>query len=354
MHAVDTMFSVRERPWHYAMTQDVTTILPTYPADWDDARMASGLMWEPKKVDLAGVPFILPGGVELPEGHEVVPGTEDSDGSRVVFERVTGFQQVQRDDTNARLGIVKADMPLISHAQMGELVESFTEAWRKAGADVQIETMGSLKGGAAVWALVRLDEPFQIPGDDSATYPYAALTNSHDGTGSCKFMPTNVRIVCWNTFSAADLSADASGHQVIIRHVGDVNTRIEQAKETLAKIRDNVNEWKTVATELAEINVSDTLVQTFLQDFIPLPDGATERMRNSRTQRQAMFTKMYETSPTAVPGTAYGLLNTAGEWLDHLRKSNGPETYMTRTVLRPELAKGRALGKIRELVAAGT
>jgi phage/plasmid-like protein (TIGR03299 family) len=348
-HAVDSMFSVREMPWHYRQTADRTAVLTDYPETWDEARRAGGFLWEPRKSDLYGPARILPRGDEIAAGFEVV--AELADGARVVQERIDDYKAVERDDTGARLGVVRAEMPLISHAQMGELAERFTDAWRKDGAKVRYETAGVLDIGRRVWALIRLDEPFQIPGDDSFTYPYFALTNHHDGTGACKGMPTNTRIVCGNTWSMADLSADATGHQVVIRHSGDVDLKIEEALATLDAIRQNSLEWKTVATELVTIKVTDEMVADFLDDFMPLPDGATAQMRTRRTNARATFMELYESPFTGMPGTAYGLLQTAGEYLDHFRRSNSADTYLSRTILKPEPAKGRALAKIRELTA---
>lgn len=361
-HEIDSMFSVREMPWHAAQTMNMkrndgetarTIILDKSPENWDEVRKVGGFAWEPRKSAMYGPARILQRGDQLPEGFEIV--AELPDGGRVVQEVIDGWSMVERDDDNRRLGVVRASMPLISHAQMGDLVEAFTAEWRKAGASVVYETAGVLGEGQTVWALVRLDEPFTIPGDDSATYPYFAIKNNHDGTGACKGMPTNIRIVCANTCSMADLAADQTGHQVIIRHVGDeasIEQRIEEAKATLAAIRANSMEWRAIATDLAGQSISDTVLRDFVADFIPMPDGATDRMRTSRMNARAKFMELYESPFTGMPGNAYGLFSTAVEYLDHMRRTNSGDTYLSRTILKAEPAKARALAKIRELVPA--
>lgn len=87
-----------------------------------------------------------------------------------------------------------------------------------------------------------------------------------------------------------------------------------------------------------------------------MPEGATERTRDARLERQATFRALYEGSPTMdgarVRGTAYGLVQAAGEYLDHLRPYRTPDTYLARTMLRPESIKGGVVKLVRELVAA--
>lgn len=44
-HMVETMFSVREKPWHYELTKDVTKLIQEAPTSLDALRYA-GLDWE--------------------------------------------------------------------------------------------------------------------------------------------------------------------------------------------------------------------------------------------------------------------------------------------------------------------
>lgn len=349
-HEFDTGFTVRQPAWH-----GLGNVLDAQPENWDDARMAAGLMWEPAYEDLY-VPRVVPLGTELPEGAVATAKPMGNvDGlAQTVMVPVGGHRAIIRDDTREVLATPTDTFELIYHHQMGELLEAYTETWRKAGANVRFETAGSLAGGRRVWALVMLDEPYTVPGDESQTYPYAALINAHDGSGACKLMPTQVRIVCQNTFNAASLMGDRDGHQVVIRHAGNVEGRVEQAKVALGAMRDEAKEWQVLATDLAGINVDDALIQTFLDQFIPIPEAASERTKTDRLERQLTFKALHDTSPTtdAIRGTAYGLFQAAGEYLDHIRPFRSQDTYLTRTMLKPEPVKAASLRLIRELVSA--
>lgn len=127
---------------------------------------------------------------------------------------------------------------------MGELLEPYSQAWRQAGADVKFETAGSVRGGDLVWALVRLDEPAYVPDDDSPTYPFAALLNAHDGSAACRLTSTSIRIVCWNTWKMAEAEDERNAHAVVLRHSGNVEARLDDAKASLADRRDDAKEWQ--------------------------------------------------------------------------------------------------------------
>lgn len=375
----DTGFSVRQPMWHR-----LGDVLDDYPTDWNDARAKAGLLWEPSYADLfvqQTVPAICGQCAEpfaarhadtceraqrnlaeqLIDGMTVtsrdlgpagaVPIRELSDDRWLVHVPTEGHQAIVRDDTWSVLATPTDSFKLIQHSQMGELLDAYTESWRKAGAEVKFETAGSIRGGAMVWALVYLDEPFTVPGDESPTYPFAALLNAHDGSAACKLLPTSVRIVCWNTWKAAEYQGDRTGNQIVLRHAGNVSERLDAAKESLSTMRDEAKEWQLVAADLASVNVSDAVFATFLDEFIPIPENASERTRNQRAERRSLFTKLYYESPTqdGIRGTGYGLVQTAGEYLDHLRPFRNSDTYLARTLFTPEPIKGGVIKLVREL-----
>jgi len=368
----DTGFSVRQPMWHRQ-----GSVLEDYPTDWDDARKKAGLLWEPTYADLfvqRTVPALCRSCAEVvgADHADTCPlyddaitavwphqcGPEDSvvvrelDDERLLVHVPTeGHQAIVRDDNWAVLATPTDSYKLIQHSQMGELLDAYSSAWRQAGADVKFETAGSVRGGALVWALVWLDEPAYVPGDDSPTYPFAALLNAHDGSAACRLTPTSIRIVCWNTWKMAEAEGERNAHAVVLRHSGDVGARLEDAKASLAGMRDEAKEWQVLAADLASININDAVVRTFLDEFIPIPEAASERTRSNRAERQAAFMAMLTDSPTLapLPNTAYKLVQAAGEYLDHLRPFRNPDTYLARTMFSSEPIKGGAIKLVRQL-----
>jgi phage/plasmid-like protein (TIGR03299 family) len=320
----DTGFCVRRPSWH-----GKENLLADYPENWDEARRAAGLMWEPKVLTLKAFDE---NGLEVP---------------------VTEHKAVVRDDTNAMLGVIGKQNAngLVSHGYMGEIFEAILEQ-----PNVKYDTAGSIRGGAQVWASAYIDEPTQVAGDDTLTLPYLALLNAHDGSAALKIVRTSVRVVCANTYAAAELEGQRSGHEFTFRHTATIKDRIEEAKAALTGVRRDHAEWIKLAEELSLIPVSDEQFKLFVTRFVPEPvaDVVSDRVRSNIERDRARITNCYLNSVTTNGnrGSALGVINATVEYLDHLRNYRNQDTYTSRTLLRPEPLKARALKTLREVVSA--
>jgi len=98
--------------------------------------------------------------------------------------------------------------------------------------------------------------------------------------------------------------------------------------------------------------VDEMVLNHFLADFIPEPPAevVSPRVRNNIDVARRAFKLIYLDSPTcdAHRGTALGLLDASVEYLDHVRGYRNRDTYMGRTLLRPEPLKAKAVSLIRE------
>lgn len=321
----DTGFSVRQPMWH-----GLGTVLEDYPESWDEARLAAGLMWEP---------------AVRPVFHR--QGDE--------FTEVPNHRLVVRDDNEDVLGVVSDGYELVSHGAMGEIIEAISEQ-----PNVKFETAGSVRNGAQVWALAYVDEPETVVGDDTETYPFLALLNSHDGTGACKIISTSIRVVCWNTYRAAEMEGARTGRQFVFRHTASVHDRIEEAKAALRGTREQQAEWLALAAELASMPVREPEFLAFTSAFLPSPveqAGAvvSARVAANVERNRETFHRLYHESPTTDGhrGTALGLIDAAVEYLDHLRGFRSTDSYLGRTLLRPEPLKAAAVAIAREVCTAG-
>jgi phage/plasmid-like protein (TIGR03299 family) len=349
----DCGFSVREPMWH-----GQGNVLEAYPENWDDARLAAGLMWEPTEVPL----FVKAGGIIPVGGVDHGRDYEDPTIDEVETEdmgdgylKLSSFKAIARDDTGEVLSVPTGGYSVISHALMGEILDAVLDA---DGA-VKFETAGSCRGGRQVWAVAYLDEPFTIPGDDTETFPFLAMLNSHDGSAACKVTYTNTRVVCWNTFQMASAEGDKSGAQYVFRHQGNATERIVAAKEALAGLRSEAAAYREFATELAATPIDAHAVKTFTEAFIVHPaehgEFVSDRVDSNIKAARASFSKLYNESMTTetIRGTAYGLLQASTEYLDHVRVARSRDTYMGRTLLRSEPMKMRAVSLVREVAGIG-
>lgn len=322
---VDTMFSVRQVPWHRE-----GVILGDYPGSWAEARKAAGLDWDP----IASEVFTL---------HGI------DDQGQPIYQAIPGWKNVVRSDTGATLALTKNSYQIIDHGAMGDVIQAILEQ-----DGLKYETAGALSGGVAVWVLVQLDEPIQLPGDNSLTMPYVALTTRHDGMGALTARATAVRIVCANTWRAAEMEGERTGATYSFHHTANWRDRVKEARDAITGARKEIRAYVELATELLGVKVTKRQRELFLREFIPSPpDGViSDRVaRNLEEARGALRTIMDSDTTKPVANTAYGLVQAAGEYLDHLRGYRNQDSYLGRTLLKPEPLKTRALKMVRELVA---
>jgi phage/plasmid-like protein (TIGR03299 family) len=323
---VESMFSVRQMPWHRE-----GTVLADYPGNWDTARKLAGLDWDPITTEVYALADL------------------DADGS-LRYEPIEGWKCIARSDNGQVLSLNRDSYTVITHGEMGEIVEAVL-----AQPHVQWETAGVLDSGRAVWCLALLDEPITLPGDDSATLPYLAITNRHDGTGSCALRATAVRIVCANTFRAAELEGERTGATFSFIHKSSWRNRIEEAQRAVTGARTEMRRYSELAAQLLTIPVTPQQRNLFITEFIPMPPAGliTDRVaRNVEEARNALRLLFDSTTNEQIAGTAYGLVQAAGEYLDHVRTARSWETRLNRTLIRPEPLKHRALALAREVTTA--
>lgn len=298
--ATDNLFSVREMPWH-----GLGTVLSEYPTREEAQQIAHN--WEPVTAPIyRQVPFISEDGE---------PG--------VRYEAIEGQQEVVRSDNNDHIGVTNDTLGIVSNSEMYDIAEAVAGL----GSDVRYETGGTLRGGRSVWLLLRLDEPLVLAGDpNGATLQYFALQNSHDGGGSFRGQAINTRIVCANTSRMADMSAKASGTEIVFRHTKNVKDRIEEAKQALAMWRTSVDEWKVFNEHLLTMRVTDAQREEFIERFVPAPEAAIVSKRvltNIETARGDLRTIFASETSEGVKNTAYGLVQGAVEYSQWFRSTRG-------------------------------
>jgi phage/plasmid-like protein (TIGR03299 family) len=323
---VETMFSVREMPWHRE-----GVILGDYPGSWAEARKSAGLEWDP----IANPNYGLDG--------------IDDDG-REIFKMDEDWKRVVRSDTGALLAVRQSSYQIIDHADMGLVVEAVLNE-----PNVKWETAGSLQGGRSVWCLAMLDEPIVLPGDTSLTYPYLAMTTRHDGMGAMTLRATAVRIVCANTFRAAEMEGERSKATFSFHHTKNWKDNIDQARAAVTGARREIAEYVELATELLDIPVTPRQREMFVREFIPSPpDGliSDRVMNNIETARGLLRAILASPTTEGIAHTAYGLVQAGGEYADHARLARTWESKLGRTLLNPEPLKRRALVLARAAATA--
>ena len=153
----DSMFSVRETPWH-----GLGAVLDQPPATIAEAIGASGLGWRVEKEPIA-----------VDRGD--VATAEDWWEPRC--EEMPGYYATVRQDTRAVLGIVGERYTIVQNAQAFKFVDQLL------GSSLHFETAGSLNGGRRVWVLATLPDYIGVGGDP--VRPYVLLMNSQRMASHC-------------------------------------------------------------------------------------------------------------------------------------------------------------------------
>src|SRR5262249_37087130 len=113
-----------------------------------------------------------------------------------------------------------------------------------------------------------------------------------------------------------------------------------------------IRRYQELAHELLAIPVSPRQRELFVTEFIPMPPQGlvTDRVARNVEEARTALRLIFESKTTEqVAGSGYGLMQAAGEYLDHAGTAGSWETGLTRTLIRPERLKHRALALIREL-----
>jgi phage/plasmid-like protein (TIGR03299 family) len=177
------------------------------------------------------------------------------------------------------------------------------------------ETAGSLFGGRRVFLSMELPEGISVPGDESEIKPYLLITNGHDGGTILQASVTMVRVVCANTWT---LALGEAKRTFRIRHTGSIDGKIQAAREALGITFRYTEEFSQIAGRLAMAKVTDRQIDKILRAAFPVPASQTKPDRIE----QSDFWKvrdLYRNTENidSIRGTAWGLLQATGEYLDH-------------------------------------
>lgn len=272
-HEVENMFYVgREKPWH-----GLGVSVEEAPTSADAIRLA-GLDWIVKQS-----PVYTEQGLEIP-----------------------GYRANIRDTDNTVLGMVGDRYKVVQNKEAFD----FTDAM--LGEGVRYETAGSLFNGKRIWLLANMPKT-QILGDD--VIPYMCFTNGHDGYHSIKICLTPVRVVCNNTLNFA-LSKAARSWST--RHVGDLNSKMQEARRTLGLADAYMKELAVVSDQLANTTVSEDEVRKILDNTFPVAPEATERTKqNAEDMKQSFMICMLAPDLIKFAGSAYQVAQAAADYADH-------------------------------------
>ncbi|MFP6557804.1 DUF932 domain-containing protein [Paraburkholderia sp. B3] len=296
MHLVQSMAYVGDTPWHGLGNP----LAPRQPLEvW--ARQA-GMDWR----------------IEEAEVRFVSGNAGSSLGSIHAFPEQ---KVLYRSDTKAPLSVVSSRYQVVQPADILEFYRDLTEA-----GGFELETAGVLKEGRKLWALAKTGQSATLRGRDRVN-GYLLLATACDGTLATTAQFTSVRVVCNNTLAIA-LGDSTSAVKVPHRSQFDA----QAVKRQLGIAISSWDGFMARMKALSERRVSDETAEAYFRRVLTYNAGSTSDRPVSATNDSAV--KAVQTlfggqgkgaDLASAAGTAWGLLNSITEFVDHQRRARSED-----------------------------
>jgi len=288
MHLVQTMAYVNDKPWHGLGNQ----LSPNQPLEvW--AKQA-GMDWH---IESSDVRFVT------------------SDKSLGSIQTFPDQKVLYRSDTKAPLSVVSNRYQVVQPSEILEFYRDLTEV-----GGFELETAGVLKEGRKLWALAKTGHSATLKGFDRVD-GYLLLATACDGTLATTAQFTSIRVVCNNTLAIA-LGENAGAVKVGHRSQFDA----QAVKRQLGIAISSWDSFMMRMKALSECRVTDATVDAYLKRVFTKPAANTndpslfvERSLSSALelyQGKGMGSQLASSS-----STAWGLVNSVTEFVDHHRRS---------------------------------
>jgi len=298
MDYFETGFAVREQAWH-----GLAKVLENAPRDTVQAVRDAGVDWPVRTVPayaLVGDRYL-----EVPDARHVV---RERNGFEPDVLGTVGTRYVPLQNADA----FRWFNPLL------------------ADGDMSLESAGSVKGGRYVWILAKVNSiPRARVGSkaDDIVEPYFLLSNAHDGTNAVTGTFTFVRVVCWNTLSAALRESDRKRSASFkIRHTRAMADTLRDFRNRIDLERRNFEGKALLWQELSERRIERaTDAETYVRRVFGTPETVAKAMAEHEplpeVRAEKHVARLFREGPGADSAgpTWFGLYMAATHYIDHER-----------------------------------
>lgn len=290
-HLVQQIAYVGETPWHGLGNQ----LVPKQPLEvWaQQAGMAFQILETPVRYMAESVGML---------------------GSIMTF----GDQKVlYRSDTKAALSVVSNRFQVVQPREILEFYRDLTEL-----SGFELETAGVLKEGRKVWALARTGQSVSLKGNDTVN-GYLLLATACDGTLATTAQFTSIRVVCNNTLAIALANG---GQAVKVPHSTSFDAQV--VKQQLGVSVSSWDGFMYRMRTLSERKVKSHEAMNFFLRVFTDPESTATGLTNERAIKsvQALYDGQgHGAELSSAKGTAWGLLNSVTEFVDHQRRARSQD-----------------------------
>lgn len=291
MHLVEKMAYVGERPWH-GLGNRLESDQPIEV--W---KRNAGMDWT---IEESEVRFIT--------GQNSIGTISAFPEQKVLY----------RSDTKAPLSVVSQRFKVVQPAEILEFYRDLTEL-----GGFELETAGVLREGKKFWALAKTGQSTLLKGRDRVD-GYLLLATACDGSLATTAQFTSVRVVCNNTLAIALGNAS---HAIKVPHRSQFDA--ESVKRQLGITVSSWDGFVARMKALVECQVDPDSVEGLLRRIVTYP--VTERTGDAVNEAAVKSVRaLYEGGGQGAlmassRGTAWGLLNSVTEYVDHYRRARSDD-----------------------------
>lgn len=288
---VESMFYTREKPWH-----GLGIRVEEAPTSKEALELA-GLNWK-----VLQKPIYTSSGIPI-----------------------KGYKANVRDIDQNILGIVTDRYKVVQNEEAFKFTDNLL------GAGMRYETAGSLQDGKRIWLLAKLPHEYIIGGEQIS--PYLVFTNTHDGSGAIKVAVTPVRVVCSNTLNLALSTAKRSWSTI---HTGDINGKMDDARETLQLAGKYMNCLGKEFNNLQQKKISERKVMEFIEELLPEPDNASYQQKKNVARLREDMKRRYFDAPDLkdLGNTAYRFVNAVSDFATHAKPIRETKDYQSNLFMK--------------------
>lgn len=278
----DTMVTTREVPWMKL------------------GKIADEPMTAAEAAKLGGLDF------EVEKRPVFVGATADA---TVGTEKSQDKVAVVRKDTSFILGYMSPTYPILQNAEAFDFMDGVAPYYVAAGA---------LKSGRQPFMVVRAPETITVLDGEDPHELFMILRTSHDGSRAIEITAMPLRYKCMNQLALRSFSAKAT-HRWSVKHTGNVQAKLKDAQESLAKLGAYAKQFEETAHKLTKIKIDDDNAKQILEHVLP--------NRPKRAQQiERIITAWHQHDTVGFDYTGWGLLNAVSEDFDWGRSGGSPES----------------------------
>ncbi len=255
---------------------------------------------------------------------------------------VPDFYGLTRTTDGHVLDIAGKSYVPVQNEEAFEFFKEYVEAGK-----AKMETAGSLRGGRYVWGLANLQDSFTLAGGDRVNgYLLVAIPHEVGKAFIVKF--TAVRVVCQNTLTMA---LKGAGSQFAMAHRRQFDhAMVVKAKETLGIAREQMADFEKTARKLSKRKMGREEILIVLGPVFQKDEPDWSVPNIDIKPRLAKVLECLEYAPGAISNTAWGVLNAATYYADHVASRTADKRLTNAWFGRTAAQKEQVLERLLEIL----